>query len=129
MYNRMVEGRRVAESAERRDGSLGSESNSHVYMILKAGVSMLSPVEGVVLQQQGTKVTTVMEHIGNTHCRGKVYTWPPASQPGRLSIVNHVDSHIPRAVDCRGWGLECVRDLVAMATGLPASSTVQVESL
>lgn len=42
MYNRMVEGRRVAESAERRDGSLGSEGNSHVYMILKAGVSMLT---------------------------------------------------------------------------------------
>ena len=77
-----------------------------------------------MLQQQGTKVTTMMQHIGNTHCRGG-----PASQPGRqLSIVNHADSHVPTAVNCKGWGLECVRDLVAMATGLPASSTVQVES-
>ena len=37
----MVEGRRVAESAERRGGSLGSEGNSHEYMILKVGVHML----------------------------------------------------------------------------------------
>ena len=33
MYNRMVEGRRMAESAERRDRSLRSESNSPVHDI------------------------------------------------------------------------------------------------
>ena len=33
MYNRMVEGRRMAQSAERRDRSLRSEGNSQVHDI------------------------------------------------------------------------------------------------